>query len=138
MTDFQAGNHFASESQYGKNRPRSRFFFSASIAKQFFQLLARRGFALVRFTFWRPNAADKFKILAEISDGFLQNRFGPTFAALMRDARVVTCAIQTNAQIRATFHADFAATGISRRRPRFAAIVAMARHLNLRFMIYDL
>jgi hypothetical protein len=109
-----------------------------SIAEQFFQLFARGGFAGIDFRFRFPRAAGEFKIFAEISRRFFQNRFRAAFAALLRDAAVVARAIQTHAQIRAAFHADFAATGIARQRPRLAAVVTMSVHLNLRFAICEL
>jgi hypothetical protein len=57
-----------------------------SIAKQFFQLLARGGFALVVSGFRRPSPADKLKILAEITGVFFQHRLGLPFAALLGHA----------------------------------------------------
>jgi hypothetical protein len=77
------------------------------------------------------------KILAKVSDVFFQHRLGPAFAALMRDARVVACAIQANTQIRAATHASLAATRLAAQRPGFAAVVAARCHLNLRFAICD-
>jgi len=47
-------------------------------------------------------------------------------------------AVQTDAQIRAAFHARLAATGLAAQCPGFAAIVAVTGHLHLRFTIYDL
>jgi hypothetical protein len=109
-----------------------------SIAEQFFQLRARGGFAGIGFRFWRPNTPGKFKILAKIAGGFFQHRLRAALTALVRDVNVVTRAVQTHAQIRAAFHARFAAPRIARKRPRLAAIMAMTRHSHLRLAIYDL
>jgi hypothetical protein len=108
------------------------------IAEQFFQLLPRRDLTFVRFAFRLPNAPDKFKILAEISDIFFEDRFGATFAALLRHPRLIVRAIQTNAKIGAAFHARLAASRRAGQRPGFTAMVTMPRHSHLRFMIYDL
>jgi hypothetical protein len=78
------------------------------------------------------SSADEFKIFAEISRRLFQHRLRPAFAALLRDARIVARAVQAHAQVGAAFHADFAAAGIAGKRPGFAAVVAMSRHLNLR------
>jgi hypothetical protein len=104
------------------------------IAKQFFQLLARGGFTRIGFSFWRPPAKRKFKILAKISDIFFQNRIGAPLAALMRRAQIVMRAIQADSQIRAAFHANFAATGIARKRPRLATVVTDTVH-NFRLQV---
>jgi hypothetical protein len=108
------------------------------IAEQLFQLIARRDLPLVRFALRSPNPPDKLEIFAEISEIFFEDRFGATFAALLRHPRLVMRAIQTNAKIGAAFHARLAASRRAGQRPWFTAIVTMPRHSHLRFMIYDL
>ena len=53
------------------------------ITKELFQLLARRVFARVDSLFGGEGAAGQFEIFAKVSRRFLQNRLGPTIAALM-------------------------------------------------------
>jgi hypothetical protein len=109
-----------------------------SVTKEFFKLRARRRFTQIIFGLGFPDAADELKILAEISGGFFQHRIGAALAAFLRHAQIITRAVQAHAQIRATFHADLAATWLAGKDPRLAAIVAMSRHFNLRLMICDL
>jgi hypothetical protein len=106
-----------------------------SLAQQFFQLLARGVLAFVGFGSRRPNAAGKFKMFAEVADGFFQNRLGAAFAALLGHTRVVAGAVQADPQIHAAFHARLSATRLAGERPGFAAIMAMSRHriFHLRF-----
>jgi hypothetical protein len=108
------------------------------IAKQFFQLRARGGFALGVSSFRCPDPAYKFKILAEIADVFFQHRFSLPFAALLGHARVVMRAVQADTQIRAAAHASFTTPRLAGQRPFLAAVVAMAGHSDLGFAIFDL
>jgi hypothetical protein len=48
---------------------------------------------------------------------------------LLRHAWIVARAVQAHAQIRAAFHADFAASRLAGNDPGFTAVVAMARHV---------
>jgi hypothetical protein len=57
---------------------------------------------------------------------------------LLCDTRIIAGAIQANPQIRAAFHARFATPRLAVQFPFLAAIVTVPRHLNLRFVIYDL
>jgi hypothetical protein len=101
------------------------------IAQQFFQLLARGVLALVDFAFLDPVAPGEIEKFAEIAGRLFQDRIRPAFPALLRDPQIVMRAIQARAQIRAAFHANFAATRLAVQRPKFAAILAMSggRHL---------
>jgi hypothetical protein len=47
-------------------------------------------------------------------------------------------AVQADPQVGPAFHAGFAASRRALQRPGLAAVVAMAGHKYLRFMIYDL
>ena len=109
-----------------------------SIAEQFFQMRPRR-FLAGQFDFFRHRfPAGKFKILAEIADVFFQHQIGAALAALLRNVWGVALAVQAHAQIRAALHADLAAAGIAGDGPRFAAVMTMSGHYNLRFWIYAL
>jgi hypothetical protein len=118
------------------NEPAKNYKFL--ICEQFLQAGARFFLPRIVFGFRFPHAAGEFKIFAEIAGGFFQNRFGATFTTLLRHAAVIARAVQTHTQIRAAFHAHFAAPGIARKRPWLAAVVTMSVHLNLRFAIYEL
>jgi hypothetical protein len=109
-----------------------------SIAEQIFQTRARGGFALVGFRFRHPSPARKFKIFAKVADVLFEHRLGPSFAALLSHMRIVMRAVQADAQVGAAFHARLAATGLAGKRPKLAAIMAMAIHIyDLRYKIYD-
>src|ERR1035437_8907544 len=103
------------------------------VAKQFFQLLARGGFALVAPGLGRPGPANKFKILAEIAHVLFQHRLGPALAALLGRARVVMRAVQTDAQVGPAFHAGLAAPRLAGQRPFLAAVVAVTGRLDFGF-----
>jgi hypothetical protein len=106
--------------------------------KQFVHPLACRRLTKIDFGFRRPLAPDEFKILAEISEVLVRYRLRPTFAALMCHLWVIMRAIQAYAQIRATFHAGFAAPRLAAQRPGFTAVMAMTCQIHLRFTIGDL
>jgi hypothetical protein len=107
-----------------------RGFSRGSIAKQFFQLLARSGFARVATALRRPFPEGKFKILAKIPNVLFQHRFGTAFPALLGNARVVMGAVQADPQVGPAFHAGFAAPRLGAQGPWFAAIVTMSVHLR--------
>ena len=109
-----------------------------SIAQQFLQLFARSGFAGMAGCLRRPDPAHKFKILAEITGAFFQNRLGPPFAALLGHARVVVRAVQTDAQVGLAAHAAFAAPRLAGQRPRLAAVVAVSGHSDFEFTTFDM
>ena len=67
------------------------------IAEQFLQSIPRGLLAIRRRLFPAPNAPNHLEPLTIISEMLVKNRLGASVATLMRRARIVAGAIQTNA-----------------------------------------
>jgi hypothetical protein len=102
-----------------------------SITEQFFKLFAGRGLPGISFRLGFPIAPGKLEIFTEVANGLFQDRLGPALAALLGHARVVTLAVQADAQIGPTFHAYFPAPRVAGQGPWLAALVAMTFHPRL-------
>ena len=100
----------------------------SSIAQQLFQLFPRRAFAWVRFVLRDKVPFNEIEIFAEISHVLFLHRFRTAIPALVRDARIVTGAIQADPQICAATMARFASSGLAADRPFPTAFVTMSRH----------
>jgi len=115
------------ESQAPKRGTLSELGPRGSIAQQFFQVAARRVFALIR-VFAAPNSFRHVEVLAEVRHVFFMHQISAALAALLGHGLVVVNAIQTHFQIRAALQARLEAAGASRQFVFAAAIVAMTSH----------
>src|ERR1700686_4393424 len=98
------------------------------LAEQFFYLFSRRGFPGVAFVFGGRHAPREIKIFAKIARRLVKDRIGASVATLVRGPRVVTDAIQADAQIHPAPVAAFASAGLACQRPFPAAVVTIACH----------
>jgi len=99
-----------------------------SIAQQFPELAAGGVFAGIGIGFREEDAFGKIKIFAKVAGGFFFDRFGAPVAALLGDSRVVTGAIEADAEVGVALVARLASTGLSGERPLPAAGMTMFGH----------
>jgi len=101
------------------------------IPQQLLQAVSGRLFARVAVLFAGPGTADEIEVLAEVGHVLFRNWIGAPISALMRRARLVTHAIQTDFQIGPALVAGFRAPGQARQGIFPTAIVTMSRHLTV-------